>query len=96
MGYRKSQSRYVIDDIFEIISDAIIKRERVVIRGFGAFEVKMHKGRMGTDPKTLLPMPYDDYPVITFTPGDLLKESVKTGKKVEHMYCKESEPGSEK
>lgn len=56
----------------------------------------MHKGRMGTDPKTLLPMPYDDYPVITFTPGDLLKESVKTGKKVEHMYCKEPEPGSEK
>jgi integration host factor subunit beta len=42
----------MVDAFFEIISEALITRNRVEIRGFGAFTVKDYKAYTGRNPKT--------------------------------------------
>jgi len=40
MGYDASVADEAIGDIFQVIAEALVKREKVILRGFGAFEVK--------------------------------------------------------
>jgi len=79
MGYCKEQANVVIGDIFRIISEALTRDERVVIRGFGAFDVRTRKGHLICDARTRKNKMMDDYRVIGFRPGNSLKEAVKTG-----------------
>ena len=44
-GYYKSESNTVVDEVLQIIRDALIRGESVQLRGFGTFEVKLRKGR---------------------------------------------------
>lgn len=79
MDYCKNQAGVVISDIFLIIGEALAKGESVTIRGFGTFEVKTRKGHLIQDPNTKEKRVVDDYQVVTFRPGDNLKEAVRTG-----------------
>ena len=38
--------------LFENMSDALAREERIEIRGFGSFKVKVYKGYKGRNPKT--------------------------------------------
>ena len=42
----------IVTTIFEEITDALAKRERVELRGFGAFSVKFREARRGRNPRT--------------------------------------------
>ena len=42
----------IVTTIFEEITDALAKRERVELRGFGAFSVKFRDARRGRNPRT--------------------------------------------
>ncbi|MDD5885494.1 MAG: HU family DNA-binding protein [Erysipelotrichaceae bacterium] len=46
----KRDAEAVIDAVFEVISDSIIKGEDVKISGFGIFEKKARAAREGTNP----------------------------------------------
>lgn len=76
-GYYKRQAGEVIDDIFEVITEALMRGERVVIRNFGSFEIATHKGSTGTDPKTHEPITYPDYNKVIFRSSLGLREAVK-------------------
>lgn len=77
-GYGKKASDEVIDDIFQIISEALLRGEKVMLRGFGTFEVKKRRGHNARDPVTEQIRPYDDFHAIVFKPGDPLKDDIKT------------------
>ncbi len=42
----------IVSTIFDEIADALVRGDRVELRGFGAFSVKRHAARVGRNPRT--------------------------------------------
>lgn len=76
-GYYKDQANEVIDDVFEIIREAMIRGETVKIRGFGTFGTKIRKGRWQKNVATGRIVMSKDCRVSAFHPCDGLKEAVR-------------------
>ena len=51
-GFSLSTAREIVDMVFEDMTQAIIKGDRVEIRGLGSFKVRAYKGYTGRNPKT--------------------------------------------
>ncbi len=51
-GYSDAKSKAIVDTFFGGIADALIKGDRVEIRGFGSFKIKEYPGYVGRNPKT--------------------------------------------
>lgn len=48
----KRDTRIIVDTIIDAIKEALIKEERIEIRGFGSFVVKHYDSYVGRNPKT--------------------------------------------
>ena len=59
-----------------MIGEALKSGERVKIEGFGAFDVKEVKGRVGKNFANNTPLPIPDKKIPVFTPGIILKDIV--------------------
>jgi integration host factor subunit beta len=62
----------IIAAIFDQISDALARGERVELRGFGAFTVKQRPARIGRNPRT----------GVTVQVGEKTKPSFKAGREM--------------
>jgi integration host factor subunit beta len=51
-GLSFKDAELVVDTIFETMSGALAKGDRIEIRGFGSFEIRVRKPRQGRNPKT--------------------------------------------
>ncbi len=51
-GLSLKDAELVVDTIFQAMTEALAKGERIEIRGFGSFEVRTRKAKMGRNPKT--------------------------------------------
>jgi len=51
-GFSLSTARETVDIFFEDMTQALIKGDRVELRGFGSFMVKAYRGYTGRNPKT--------------------------------------------
>jgi integration host factor subunit beta len=47
-----SDIEHIVDAIFEEITDALVRGDRVELRGFGAFSTKERAARVGRNPRT--------------------------------------------
>lgn len=79
LGYDPETADEAIDDIFQVIAEALVKREGVILRGFGAFQVRVAKGWMSRDIRTGERREIGNYQKIVFRPGVQLKEAIRTG-----------------
>jgi integration host factor subunit beta len=50
--YSLNDVTYVVNIIFDSMIEAIKRGERIELRGFGSFEVRERKPRMGRNPKS--------------------------------------------
>jgi len=50
--YSLKDVAYVVDIIFDSMTNAIKNGERIELRGFGSFEIRVRKPRMGRNPKS--------------------------------------------
>ena len=64
----------IVSTVFEEISSALAKGERVELRGFGAFSVKERKARMGRNPRTGEPVEVTEKFIPYFKTGKQLRE----------------------
>lgn len=48
----KKEIDLIVDTIFNKMTDALARDERIEIRGFGSFEVRTRPARVGRNPKT--------------------------------------------
>lgn len=78
-GYYKDQANELVNDVLNIISDALIRGEQVQLRGFGTFEVKTRKGRNSQDISTGEMRVSSDHKVPFFRASDSLKEAIRAG-----------------
>jgi integration host factor beta subunit len=72
----KKDTEVVVNTIFDAMTDALSNGERIEIRGFGSFQVKVREAREGRNPKTgeMVSIPAKRTPF--FKVGKELKEMV--------------------
>lgn len=51
-GINRGASETIVTAVFERITEALVKGERVELRGLGTFEVRHRPARVGSNPKT--------------------------------------------
>lgn len=66
----------IVGTIFNEITAALARGERVELRGFGAFTVKKRDARTGRNPRTGAAVPVDEKAVPFFKAGKELRERV--------------------
>ena len=64
----------IVNTIFEEITDALANGDRVELRGFGAFSVKIRDARVGRNPRTGEAVNVDKKKVPFFKTGKLLRD----------------------
>jgi integration host factor subunit beta len=72
----------IVATIFNEITGALARGERVELRGFGAFTVKRRDARTGRNPRTGEAVPVDEKVVPFFKAGKELRERVNRAKAV--------------
>lgn len=70
----------VVNTIFDSMTDALGKGDRIEIRGFGSFSVRHRRARQGRNPKTGDSIAVPPKRVPFFTVGHELRERVNEGR----------------
>ncbi len=71
--YQRDVER-IVSTLFEEITAALSRGDRVELRGFGAFSVKKRDARMGRNPRTGAAVPVPEKVVPFFKAGKELRE----------------------
>lgn len=71
--YQRDVER-IVNTIFDEITSAMARGERVELRGFGAFSVKTRDARTGRNPRTGATVEVDQKAVPFFKAGKLLRD----------------------
>ncbi len=69
----------IVTTIFDEISEALARGDRVELRGFGAFSVKRRDARIGRNPRTGDAVHVAEKHIPFFKTGKLLRERLNTG-----------------
>jgi integration host factor subunit beta len=69
----------IVNTVFDSMTESLRKGERIEIRGFGSFEVRVRKPRIGRNPKTGMAVEVDKRLVPFFKVGKELRERVNRG-----------------
>ena len=72
----KKDTEVVVNTIFDSMIDSLKMGDRIEIRGFGSFQVKMREAREGRNPKTGEPVHISAKRMPFFKVGKELKEMV--------------------
>lgn len=67
-----------VREIFEAMIESLAKGERIEIRGFGSFEIRIRQPREAHNPKTGAKVSLDERRVVHFKPGIELKSRVNS------------------
>jgi nucleoid DNA-binding protein len=65
---------FIVDSIVDSIKDQIVQHERLEVRDFGVFQVKVRKPRIGRNPRNKVTYPIPPHRVVTFKAGKHLKD----------------------
>jgi integration host factor subunit beta len=76
---RAQDVELIVATVFDEISAALTRGERVELRGFGAFTIKRRDARTGRNPRTGAPVPVEEKAVPFFKAGKELRERVNRG-----------------
>ena len=72
----KKDSEKAVSALFEAVTEALIKGEKVQLVGFGTFEVKERAAHIGRNPRTKEAMEIPASRVAGFKVGKALKDAV--------------------
>jgi DNA-binding protein HU-beta len=76
-GVQKKDAERVINASLDIMTAALAKGEKVQLSGFGTYEVKARKDRVGRNPVTRESVKIPAKNAVTFKPSGSLKEKVE-------------------
>jgi DNA-binding protein HU-beta len=72
----KAKAGDAVNTIFDYIVESLKKNEKVTVVGFGTFEARMRKARMGRDPRTGASIHIPAKRVPKFKAGKTLKDEL--------------------
>ena len=76
LGFSRNFSSTLVDDLFEILIQHLIKFNKVKISAFGTFEVINKKERIGRNPKTREEAKITSRKVVKFRPSLFFKKKI--------------------
>lgn len=76
---RAADIEVIVGTVFDEITAALARGDRVELRGFGAFTVKRRNARTGRNPRTGAAVAVDEKAVPFFKAGKELRERVNHG-----------------
>ena len=79
-GLTKKDSELALNTTLDAIKDSLVAGEKVVLTGFGTFQKRDRKGRVGRNPRTGEEIKIPPSSVPAFSAGKQFKDTVK-GKK---------------
>lgn len=83
VGLNKREAKEFVDAYFDALREALERGAQVKLSGFGNFELRKKNQRPGRNPKTGEEIPISARTVVTFRPGQKLKERVEAYSGVE-------------
>ncbi len=78
VGLNKREAREFIDNYFEVIRNSLENGDSVKLSGFGNFQLRDKQTRPGRNPKTGEEIPITARRVVTFKPGQKLRNRVES------------------
>ena len=75
-GLTKKDTERVLNALVDTVTAALVKGDKVQISGFGAFETKVRKARIGRNPHTRQAVEIPETRVPSFKPSKALKDTV--------------------
>ncbi len=75
-GLTKADATRAIDATFTVITDALVKGDKVPLVGFGTFSVSKRAAREGRNPKTGATVQIAARNAVSFKAGSALKDAV--------------------
>ncbi len=75
-GLNQAQAGKAVNALLESITEALAAGDRVVLTGFGTFEVRERQARTGFNPKTREPLEIPATRAPAFSAGSNLKKAV--------------------
>ena len=78
IGLNKREAKDMVETFFDEIRTCLSENEQVKLSGFGNFDLRDKSERPGRNPKTGEEVPISARRVVTFRPGQKLKENVET------------------
>jgi len=74
LGIPKKDCSNIVESLFDILKDELIKGNDVMISGFGKWSIRSKKARKGRNPQTGEDLTIDARKVITFRPSHALRK----------------------
>ncbi len=74
----KKDTEVVVNTIFDSMIEALKEGDRIEIRGFGSFQVKVREAREGRNPKTGEEVPILPRRVVVFRASHVLKSRISS------------------
>lgn len=75
MRITKVKSESAVDAVFQALKSAMMRGERIELRGFGVFVVKPRKSGIGRNPRTGDEVPIPPGKTVRFKPGKEIRFS---------------------
>lgn len=73
IGFSKKEASELVELVFMTLKDRLANGEKVKISGFGKFEVRQKKSRVGRNPQTGERITITARKVLNFSPSQVLK-----------------------
>jgi integration host factor subunit alpha len=77
VGLNKREAKEFVDAFFDALRSSLQRGQQVKLSGFGNFDLRQKNQRPGRNPKTGEEIPISARTVVTFRPGQKLKERVE-------------------
>lgn len=74
----KKESETIVNTVFDNITDALGKGDKVELRGFGSFRIRQRNARKGRNPKTGTSVSVPEKRIPFFKVGKRLRELVNS------------------
>jgi len=79
LPFDKIKATQIIEDWIELIKDGLLRDQKVMLSGFGVFEVKSKHARPGRNPQTGDRITLGARNVVKFKPSQILKRQLNEG-----------------
>ncbi|MFZ5479117.1 MAG: integration host factor subunit alpha [Myxococcota bacterium] len=79
VGFSKKESAEIVELVFDTLKETLERGDKIKISGFGNFQVRQKKARVGRNPQTGKEIEISARRVLTFRPSQVLKSALNNG-----------------
>jgi integration host factor subunit alpha len=95
VGFSKKESAEIVELVFDTLKETLERGDKIKISGFGNFQVREKKARVGRNPQTGKEIEISARRVLTFRPSQVLKNALNGGEDPGELPDEDSDGGED-